>query len=419
MPRGMSTARRLPRTLVVGGGIAGLTAAAALARRGAEVAVAERAPSFEPVGAGITIQANATAVLRSLDIELPAEDVVPIGSVEVVDEGGRPLTRGNPDEIRVDPPSLNVHRADLHEALLAACKGLPLEKDREVTGLDADPSGVEVRFRDGGSERFELVVGADGIDSAVRLDLTRGSRDELRYSGQTCWRFAVKAPDLVPELTVERWSPGRRAGIVPLSRGRIYVYLVETAPRGTPAPGSASPTVVRTRFAGIDPQLDAVLDRLDDGVAIHHDDLCDRPRVHFGAGRRVLIGDAAHPMTPNAGQGAGTAIEDAAALAMLLPRYADDVAGLVPALDALRRARVTAMQRLAWRIGQVAHWRSPLARRVRDSLLRCVPSAVALRQAEKLWRPGIELAAQVEASLSESPASAGSSSWLPPNGGTC
>jgi 2-polyprenyl-6-methoxyphenol hydroxylase-like FAD-dependent oxidoreductase len=366
------------------------------------VRVVEQAPSFSPVGAGITIQANATAVLDALGIEVPAEDVIPIGSVEVVDSQGRVLTQGDPDQILPEPPSINIHRADLHRALLSACDGIPLQTGRGVRRVSPDANGVEVAFEDRSSERYDLLIGADGLHSAVRRSIIDSAEPPPRYAGQTCWRFALDAAELVPTRSVERWGPGRRAGVIPLSRGRVYVYLVESAPPDTPGPGSATPEAVRERFGGIDAALDAVLARLDERVVIHHGDLCDRTRVEFGRGRVVLIGDAAHPMTPNAGQGAATAIEDAAALALLLPEHGGDLEGLVPALDALRRDRVTAVQRLAWRIGQVAHWKNPVACFARDRLLRSIPARAAAAQIRRLWDPGLELAARVARSATDS-----------------
>ena len=381
------------RTLVIGGGIGGLTAASALARRGHDVRVVEQAPKFEPVGAGITIQANANAVLQALGIELPAEDVVPIGSVELVDEHARALVAGDPDEILPDPPSVNVHRADLHRALLAACDGVPLEAGVRVDAVAVGSDAVEVRFADGRAEPFEWVIGADGIHSACRRSLY--GETVTRYSGQTCWRFAIEAPDLVPDVTTERWSPGRRVGIIPLARGRIYVYLVENAPRGTPAPGSASADALRARFAGDDPRLDPILDRLGPEVVIDHSDLCDQPDIRYGRGRVLLLGDAAHAMTPNAGQGAGTAIEDVGALVLALATHADDPARLPDAVAAAQRERVASIQQTAWRIGQVAHWTNAPARLARNLLMRALPDSLAQRQARALWQPGIDLANQL------------------------
>lgn len=390
--------QRAPGTLVVGGGIGGLTVASALFRRGVDVRVVEQAKHFEPVGAGITIQANAAAVLRALGIELPGADVLPIGGVEVLGERGRTLMRANAAEILQDPPSVTIHRADLHRALLSACKDVPLEAGVRVASVLPDAQGVDVVFDDARRERFGWVIGADGIRSALRQALTGESDADLRYSGQTCWRFAVEAPDLVPRIPTERWMPGRRIGMVPIAGGRVYVYLVESAARGTPGPGTSTPDTLRARFGGVDPRLDGLLERLNGSVPIDHSDLLDRTRISFGAGRVVLIGDAAHPMTPNLGQGACMAIEDVGALALLLREHAADPSTLPQAIDALRRSRVASVQRASWRIGQVSHWSNPVACSLRNALLRVTPDSASSRQARQLWQPGVELAAQLRAS---------------------
>src|SRR5690606_6103293 len=117
-----------------------------------------------------------------------------------------------------------------------------------------------------------------------------------------------------------------------------------------------------------------------------------------GVGRVILLGDAAHSMTPNLGQGAATAIEDAGALGLLWPR-AGEAVDLPAALTALRRARVEALHRVSWRIGQVAHWRSPIARWLRDALLRAMSASAVTRGARRSWEPGIELAARLREAL--------------------
>lgn len=334
-------------------------------------------------------------MLQALGIQLPSEDTVAIGSVEVVDPRGRVLTRGNPDEVLPDPPSVTVHRSDLHRALLAACAAVPLETGRLVTGVQPQPDGVAVAFEGRSEERWDLVIGADGIRSTLRRSVAGSDDASLRYSGQTCWRFALEAPDLVPAVSVERWGLGRRAGLIPLSRGRIYVYLVENAPQGTVKSGSASADVVRAKFSGMDEVLDAALERLD--APINHDDLCDRDVAFFGAGRVVLIGDAAHPMTPNAGQGACTAIEDAGVIALLLARDACEPGVLAQELATLRRERVEAVQRLAWRVGRIAHWRNPVLRFLRDLAIRSTPQRAVDGQARALWQPGLAIAEQLRA----------------------
>ncbi len=382
-----------PRTLIVGGGIGGLTAAVALARRGVPVEVVEQADSFAAVGAGITIQANAHAVLDALGIPLPASACVPIGRVLLRNARGRILVEADASRVRAEPPSVNIHRADLHQALLDAAQGIPLHAGRRVEGIEAGEEEVEVHFADGSRGSWDLVVGADGVRSAVRRSLLGEAGAATRYSGQTCWRFALEAPDLVPDVTIEQWAPGRRVGVVPLAAGCIYVYLVESAPEGTPGPESGHPRVLREKFAGLHPHLDPVLERLD-GVPIHHGDLVEHVRVHFGQGRVVLIGDAAHAMTPNLGQGAGCAIEDAGALALLLER-GHEPSALVAALDARQRSRVTAVTRTAWRIGRMAHQQGRFVCWLRDGLLRLLPRWMAERQTASMWQPGLDLAAEL------------------------
>lgn len=394
----MTRAAGRSRVLVVGGGIGGLTTAVALRAVGAEVEIVERAPGFATVGAGITVQANAAAVLDALGIELPADDVVAIGEVEMI-SGGRVVMRSDSRALSGVPPSVNIHRADLHAALLRAASNLPRRLGVEVRGVREDDDGVRVTFADGSEERWDLVVGADGVHSAVRASLLEGEPPP-RYAGQTCWRFALFAPDLVPEVTVERWTPGRRIGVVPLSRGRIYVYLVESSPPGTPSPTSASAEALR-RFAGIDERVDAMLPRLD-GVAIHHGDLLDRPDISFGRGRVVLLGDAAHAMTPNLGQGAGMAVEDAAALALAFSEGASD---LPRALERARLARVRHVSRTSWQVGRVAHLRNPILRWGRDRMLGLLPASLSQKQALALWAPGFELAAALRERLAQRPAS--------------
>lgn len=390
------TSSSLPRTLVVGGGIAGLTVAIALHRRGVPVEVVEQAPVFGAVGAGITVQANAHAVLGALGIALPHEVVMPIGQVYMLDGKGRPLMAADPDHFLSDPPSVSVHRAELHAALLAAAEGIPLTAGKAVTALTDRGDEVEVRFADGATGTWELVIGADGLRSVVRRALRGDAGCALDYAGQTCWRFAIEAPDAVPAVTIEQWAPGRRAGLVPLAKGFVYGYLVASAPEGTPGPGSADPRILREKFGGMHLGLDALLGRLG-GAQIHHGDLYQHRAIDFGAGRVVLIGDAAHAMTPNVGQGAGTAIEDAGELALLVRAPGPDPTTLAAALDARRRERVQTVTRTAWRIGRVAHWQNPLARWLRDALLRALMSRQTQAQAMALWQPGLDLAARIRA----------------------
>ncbi len=390
-----------PNILIAGGGIGGLTAAIALKKFGADVQVVERSASNQTVGAGITIQANAMAIFNALGIVIPAENTCSMGRFQMIGSKGRVLMSGNADNIDMDTPSVNVHRFDLHDALLqkARIEGVSCRLGSELTFFELSDRGVEAQFQNGSRVQCDLLVGADGAHSTVRRILLGDSAGPIRYSGQTCWRFAIEAPDLVPDITTERWLPGIRAGVIPISRGRIYVYLVKSSPQGTPSASSNSPEVLKENFGGIDALLDTVFERLDETTSIHHGDLFDRPQIHFGSGRVVLIGDAAHVMTPNMGQGAGMAIEDAATLSMLVGKHTSDLDPCATELAEMRTRRVRGVLKTSWRIGQAAHAANPAVRAVRDFLLSKMPTAMTERQATRMWNPGLEIANSLKRAL--------------------
>jgi len=376
--------------LIVGAGIGGLALAAGLKRRGVAVTVVERAAAFRLVGAGISLQPNATAVLAALGIVIPDEAAAVMGPASFADVSGRSLMAADTRSIvPADAPAWNVHRADLHQALLDACEGVEVRLGVAVTGLEERGEAVEVQFADGTSEVYPLVIGADGLRSTVREAL--GGGPAVRYSGQTCWRFAIPS-SVRREASVEIWASETRAGMIQLSQDRIYCYLVASAPEGTAGPGSSALSVLIERFGGLHADLDTLLSELTPETPIHHGDLCDLDGITWGRGRVLLMGDASHGAQPNMGQGAAMAIEDAGTLSMLVPEKMGEPEALRAALRAVREARVKEIQSMSWRIGQAAHWKNPLVRAVRDLALRVMPIGMMLKAAQDSWEPGIAIA---------------------------
>ncbi|MEU7565769.1 FAD-dependent monooxygenase [Streptomyces fradiae] len=388
------------RVLVAGGGIGGLTAALALTRAGHEVTVAERAPRYEPAGAGIVLAANALHVLSALGVDLAPHSLA-LPSLDVVAADGRLLRRVEPQRAgRGYGPTRALSRTALHTALLDA---LP-PAARPVTGhavsaLHDTGDSVTVRFertaptpgavrsgvtgpRASGEEAYDLVVGADGIRSTVRAHAA-ARPPALRHSGVTCWRGLTGNPGVTS--AVESWGPGTKTGLVPLPDGRLYYFLVRPAPPRAPAP--AWPDAFRRAFAhhrGVPARL---LDALDGPPPLHHD-LEELDTPVWGRGRVLLLGDAAHAMTPNLGQGAAMAIEDAYALALALRDGAD---GAADRYRALRHRRVRAVQLASRHAGYVTRWRSPLAGAVREAAVRYMPAALQERQYRGLVGPALAL----------------------------
>lgn len=364
--------------IVVGAGIGGLVLARALTETGLRVRVLERATAPSPAGAGITLAENAVACLRALGLFSALE---PRGrwirEFAITDAGGRSLAEGRAPA--TEPGMVfAVHRRDLHELLLGAAEEVPLDFGTTVERVTSGPEGVELELSSGARAATQLLVGADGIGSGVRRLIFGAAR--RRYAGYTCWRAVVPAPQL--DRGVEMWGRGQRVGLVPLAGGMAYVFLVENAPAGTPEVPLLAEALAE-RFSGFGAEAPAVLARLGEAQAILHHDIEDLPEHELGRGRVALVGDAAHALTPNLGQGAAMAIEDALVLARAVGA-AGPTADAVEAYRAERAARVRAVARRSWRMGQVAQWSSPVATWARDALLRLTPDSASTASA-RAW----------------------------------
>jgi 2-polyprenyl-6-methoxyphenol hydroxylase-like FAD-dependent oxidoreductase len=282
-------------------------------------------------------------------------------------------------EREMGAPAVAIHRATLQELLVSTLGCEPLHLDRQVVGYEARQDSVAVRFADGGRVEGALLIGADGIRSAVRAQLL-GDGEPL-HAGYLAWR-GVAEPARAPEEASESWGRGRRFGIVPIENGKVYWFATLNAPAG----GRDEPGTVRCKledpFAGWHPPIAELLAATPES-AILRNDLLHRPPVErWGEGRVTLLGDAAHPMTPDLGQGACQAIEDAVALADCL-HGASNAPDLVAALrryEARRIPRANGFVRAALRTGRIGQSENAIACWLRNALVSLVPSSVSRRQ---------------------------------------
>lgn len=368
--------------LIVGGGIAGLATAAGLTRAGIPCEIVERAPAWAPVGAGIVLGVNAMRVMRGLGADAAAvAEGARLARGAITDARGRTLAAT--DFTLLEPefgPTVALHRASLHAVLRAAAPDVPVALGTSVDKLEQHAEHVEVRLTDGREERYRLVLGADGLRSRVR-ELVFGD-DRIRYAGYTCWRLVIDAP--VEQVAMrEMWGRGKRFGIAPIGGGRIYCFAVANAPRGRADPPDGRVERFRERFEEFGGQVPQVLAALREPDELIHNDLEELAEGAWHDGRIGLIGDAAHAMTPNMGQGAAMALEDSAVLVELLrERVADrDVFGQ---LRARRAARVRWVQSQSRRIGRVAQLGGGAACRLRNAVLRVIPDAANARALRRM-----------------------------------
>jgi len=329
--------------------------------------VFERAPEFTEIGAGISLWSNA---LRALDLIADglADEVVSHGDVElqggIQASNGRWLSRIDVREVtRRFGPVIMLHRADLLRILLDRVPEQALVPGVEITHVDPDGT---VTHSDG-DERADLVVGADGLRSTVRR-LTWPDARPPRYAGYTGWRWIVS--DHPAHAGGESWGVGTRFGHAPLRGDRVYCYATANTSEGA-AGAEGEVAELRSRFGDWhDPIPDLVAAATESEVMRH--DLYELPDVaSFARGKVALLGDAAHAMTPNLGQGACQALEDAATLAHMphdLARY-----------DQERRRRTQDIVKRSRQMGAMGQWSFRPAVALRDVLMPLVPGSVGLR----------------------------------------
>jgi 2-polyprenyl-6-methoxyphenol hydroxylase-like FAD-dependent oxidoreductase len=375
--------------MVIGGGIGGLVLARALAQLGVDVVVIERAPTLRGAGAGITLGANAMRVLQGLGLRdgIEARGRA-MTAVAITDQRGRTLAAGDIGALEQRfGKAYAIHRGALHEVLaedLEHAKGAKVEVRCGVTatGIEVGDGGAAtVTLSDGSVMRPHAVIGADGLYSSVRA-MAIGEHAP-RYAGYTCWRWVGRVAGGL-DASVEMWGRGLRVGLVPLVGEEVYAFLVANAPRGTwEDRGARRGAVVRERFAGFAGEMPRVLAAIDGDAELLHHDIEEIEVPTWSRGSVGLLGDAAHAMTPNFGQGAAMAIEDAIVLARELVAH-NDAAVALQAYERRRRPRVEELQRGARRLGVVAQWSGPVATWARNLALRCAPASSSERALERI-----------------------------------
>lgn len=362
--------------LIAGGGIGGLTLAALLHRRGRECRVFERTPRFAPVGAGIVLQPNAARALRIGGIEA---HVLGRGSateqLQIRDDKGRVLSTIAASDLlsRFGAGVFGFHRATLHAALLDLIPAHWIRLDATVRSCGQTAEGAFVELETGERIEGSGLVAADGLRSMVRSQATPSG--EPIYSGYTSWRGVAPRGSLWPAGHMnESWGRGARFGLVPIDGDRIYWFATANVSAGGPDEKKAE---LLERFAGWHDPIQAVIQATPDD-AILRTDIADRdPLKRWSEGRITLLGDAAHPMTPNLGQGGGQAIEDAVVLDLCLSK-AQDIATAFRDYESRRIARTSRVVKEARRLGRIGQIENAAGRALRDFAVRMTPLSATL-----------------------------------------
>jgi salicylate hydroxylase len=338
-----------PRVIIAGAGIGGLTAAACLLKRGYRVQVYEQATKLAEVGAGVQSSANAVKVLIDLGLreELEKTAVRPeafefrrYDTAELMHR----IPLGKLHEETNGAPYYHIHRADLHELLAKAVMALDphcIHLNARAIGFDQGPKGVVLHLHDGRQALGDVLVGADGIKSAIRTQILGAT--PASYTGDVAWRAVIptdRLPSDIMDTVSTVWCGPKRHVVMYYLRARTllnFAGLVEHPFAEVESWTQKRPWAdMKADYAGWHPTIQTVIDAIDRDSCYRYA-LNDRPPVdNWCEGRATLLGDAAHPTLPYLASGAAMAIEDGAILARSLDAHAD----VAEALQVYQRSRL-------------------------------------------------------------------------------
>jgi salicylate hydroxylase len=350
------------RIAIIGGGIGGLTSALALRARGLDVSVFEQAEAVREIGAGVSIHPNAARLLKRIGLDDQLRKIgSPINGITLRSSKGEAITTpagpATPAFSQQTSQGYNVHRAELLNLLFAALPGGTVRLGHRCLQLKEASDGVRLAFANGAVAEADVVIGADGIRSVIQRQI--GLHNRPSSEGIMAYRGLIPAERLAwagdlrdPALWI---GAGRSFLLYPVAGGRL-INMVAFVPTDTEAEESWSAPgdlkALAAEYAGWDQPVQDTINSLDETFRWG---IYDRAPLPYWSTRRVtLMGDAAHPMVPHVGQGAGQSIEDAITLAVLLEGCSTiDVADRLKLYEGLRLERTTRVQALARAAGKL------------------------------------------------------------------
>jgi len=364
--------------VVVGAGIGGLASAVALHQAGIDVTVVEQASQISEIGAALSLWPNAIAACEAIGV---ANAIRKVASPElgggVNAPNGRRIVEADPDSAdrSLGGPAVLIHRAQLQRILLEAASEVDVRVGARCVNVVQDANGTTVQLHGGLDLRSDATIGADGIWSVVRASL--GDDTPPRFTGIACWRTLVENPGSL----VDSWitaGEGYQFLAAPMADGLAYVACSARLSEGNAPAMGDQVSYLRRTFGGWHDPIPSVLAVLREEDLLVND-LYDRPPpkwlVH---GRVALVGDAAHPMTPDLGQGGCQAIEDAVVLGDCF-RSGGTVEEVLLRYEKRRLKRVRSTVAASAQICRVMNTTSMLVAGIRIAAVRALPSSLGLR----------------------------------------
>lgn len=366
---------------IVGAGIGGLTTAALLIEQGHDVKVFEKNNEVAEIGAGIGIGGNVIEKLGKHDLAKGIKNVGQItDTMEVRDDKNNLLSKV---KLKKNTVNLTMSRQDLIDVIQSYVPDTAIYTNHFVTHIDNGDLKVTIHFDTQQEEAFDLCIGADGVHSKIRNTVEPNSKPE--YQGYTVFRGLVEDVDIKDaQIAKEYWSPKGRVGIVPLLNNQAYWFISINAKEKDSKMKTYGKPHLQARFNRFPNEVRTVLDKQSETDILLNDIYDLKPLKTFVYQRAILLGDAAHATTPNMGQGAGQAMEDAIVLANCLQSYSFEEA--LQRYDKLRVKHTKKVIKRSRKIGKLAQRSNKLVVTVRNGLAKALPNKLVTNQTKFLYK---------------------------------
>lgn len=368
---------------IVGAGIGGLTTAIAIEQKGFKARIFEQSKELKPVGAGIILANNAMQVYEKLGLR------------KEIEENGNPISSLNITKANLDPISkvdlsyfekkhkvknIAIHRGLLQQILVKRLKSTTINLNHKLCKVVENAEAYSLVFENGEKTQSSIVIGADGLNSVVRKNIFQNN--SIRNANQICWRGIVNY-DLPTEYTNklhEAWGISDRFGFVKISDAKVYWYALKSFKNNE---DDFSVDNIQNYFISYNATIKDLIN-LTPKNQIHTAEITDlKPTKTWYKENVCLLGDAAHATTPNMGQGACQAIEDAYVLSECLEKF--EVQTAFAQFQQLRLSKAHQVVNVSWRLGKLAHISNPLLIAIRNQIMKMTPAFINRKQSEQIF----------------------------------
>lgn len=369
---------------IIGAGIGGLTTAIALEQKGIKTRIFEQAEQIKEVGAGIILANNAMQVYEKLGLrKVIEENGNPISSMNITKSNLKPLSKIDLSyfEQKHNTKNIAIHRGKLQKILMDKLKSTEIVLDHKLNSIVKNNNGYNLSFENGNQIQSSTILGADGLNSIVRQNIF--PNNTIRNANQICWRGITECelPIKFRNELNEAWGKSERFGFVQIAENKVYWYALKSFKKSK---NEFSINDLKQFFGDYNPVIKDMI-KSTKKEHINTTEISDlKPTNIWFKGNVCLIGDSAHATTPNMGQGACQAIEDAFVLSECLNKY-----GITKAFSEyqkLRLPKANLVVKASWLVGKIAHLKNPILIGLRNQMLRLTPSSVNRKQNEQIFK---------------------------------